>query len=233
SESLARLPDDRPQHIGRPVPAYGALAQAAIDLLDEPQRVARAGQEALIGKARGAIENPHGLVVARAPAILIDRVRRLAHRVDHLQAQRSASLLHGLVGIDAPDLVALEPALDALRLHAAPRAAAVEQTRDDPGLGTRHRRRRRIGLEVEDPDAALDQNIARAGQHALMHPTLAALKIADLAPDVELLDDLHRQAFADEHPVDRIALARARAQVHFVDPQGGKTRQRPFGRNGE
>src|SRR6185437_10516556 len=129
-------------------------------------------------------------------------------------------LLHGLVRVDAPDLVALEPALDALRLDAAPRAAAFDEARHDSGLGTCHRRRRGIGFGMEDAHGALDQHIARTRQHALMHPTLAALEIADLAPHVEFLDDLHRQPLADEHPVDGIALARAGAQVDFVGPQG-------------
>src|SRR5215471_13002044 len=45
-------------------------------------------------------------------------------------------LLHGLVGINAPDLAALHPAADVDRLDPAPRATAFEQMGKDAGLGT-------------------------------------------------------------------------------------------------
>ena len=43
-------------------------------------------------KAGGAVEEPYG-ALARAPAILVDRARRLAHRLDHLQTHEQASAI--------------------------------------------------------------------------------------------------------------------------------------------
>src|SRR5579883_2004115 len=77
-----------------------------------------------------------------------------------LSMQRDLALRHCLVGIDAPDLAALEPTLDALRLDAAPRAAAFEEMRDDARLGARDRPRSGIGIGVERAELAGDDHVA-------------------------------------------------------------------------
>jgi hypothetical protein len=48
--------------------------------------------------------------------------------------------LHHLVGINAPEIAALDPAGMVRCIDAAPIAAAFEQTRNDPGLGAGYRR---------------------------------------------------------------------------------------------
>ena len=62
-----------------------------------------------------------------------------------------------------------------------------------------------------------------------MDPALLAFVVANLAPGVELLDDLDRQPLAGEHPVDRVLLARTEADVDPVGAERDEARQRQAG----
>ena len=59
-----------------------------------------------------------------------------------------------------------------------------------------------------------------------MHPTLGPLPVADAPPMLELPGNLDRQVLAREHPVDRVAVAGAGAQIDPVGMQADKTRHR-------
>src|SRR5579862_5869395 len=74
---------------------------------------------------------------------------------------------HRLVGIDAPEIGAGEPALDALRLEAAPAALAFQQPRDDAMLGPRDGVAGAIGLAHQGAERAGDDDAAPRGEHAL------------------------------------------------------------------
>ena len=81
----------RSESVARVLVAIGVVVAVSgcaqfVDLLDQPQRVAWAGQNALLGEAGGAVEQPHS-ALGCAPAILVDRAGWLAHCLDHLQAQ--------------------------------------------------------------------------------------------------------------------------------------------------
>src|SRR5258706_9451916 len=99
------------------------------------------------------------------------------------RSRRTDPLLHRLVGEDAEELAALQPAAIAIGLEPAPFAAALEQLGDDPGLEPHHRTGAAAGVAVQHARAGQDQRGAVAGQHALMHPADGALPVADLAPD--------------------------------------------------
>src|SRR3984893_17679494 len=119
------------------------------------------------------------------------------------------ALWHRLVRVDAPDVAALDPAGDVAGLDPAPCGAAFEKMADDARLGARDHRGGRVGLSIERPHPALDDDLALAGQHPLMHPALGPFPVADAAPMLELPGDLDRHVLTGEHPVDRIAVAGA------------------------
>src|SRR5437660_1236490 len=119
------------------------------------------------------------------------------------------ALRHRLVRVDAPDIAAPDPAGDVAGLDPAPIRAAFEEVADDPWLSPRDHCGGRVGLAVERPHPALDDDLALAGQHPLMHPALGPLPIADAPPMLKLSGDLDRQVLAGVDPVDRIAVAGA------------------------
>src|SRR2546425_8079403 len=108
------------------------------------------------------------------------------------------TLRHRLVRVDAPDVAALDPAGDVAGLDPAPPEAAFEEVADDARLGAGDHHGGRVGLAVERPHSALDDDLALAGQHALMHPALGPLPVADAPPMLQLPGDLDRHVLARE-----------------------------------
>ena len=153
-----------------------------------------------------------------------DRAARISHFGDRRIARTGGSL-HDFVGINAPEVAALDPAGMIGGVDAAPVGAAFEQLCDDTGLRAGNRRGGRIGLTMQGADAALDDDGPLAGQHSLMHPALGALPIADHPPVLEFLDDLDRHLLAGQHPFNRVILARPDPQIHLVGTQADKARQ--------
>src|SRR5579864_1085079 len=142
------------------------------------------------------------------------------------QPRCTTTLTHVLVGIDAPDLRAPEPAADALHLDPAPLPVAFQQARDHARLGACHRGRTRVGAFVQEPNLAADNDGALLGDHALVHPTLGTLPVADLAPDVALGDHLHRETAAAILPLDPVLIAGSDAEVDAILAQAFEARQR-------
>ena len=71
---------------------------------------------------------------------------------------------------------------------------------------------------------------APARQQRLVDPAFGAVGIAHAPPVVEFLDDLHRQAGLQIHPVDRIVDAGSDARVDAARFQADETRQRQAAR---
>ena len=123
-----------------------------------------------------------------------------------------------------------EPAIVA-GLHLAPvggRLAGADMA-DHARLQDRHRRGVVLRVTPQRGVAAGNDEAAPAGQRRLVHPALDAVGILHQSPDLELALDLHRQLAALVDPFDRIARARAGAQVHLVRAQRGEARQRQTG----
>src|SRR5579872_6035878 len=137
---------------------------------------------------------------------------------------RRQRLLYHLVGVDAPDLVALQPAADAPGLDLAPRALACEKAGDDAGLGARDHRRIGGGAVVQGADLVADDDRALPRHHALVDPALGAVGEADLVPVLELENDLDRQILARQLPLDRVLFARSRAKIDLIGAQGDEAR---------
>src|SRR5471030_86989 len=98
-------------------------------------------------------------------------------------------LLHDLFWIDAPDLLALQPAGDAIGLDAAPVRVAFEQLGDDAGLGAGDDGGVARRLVAQRADLAADDHVPPSRHHALLNPAGGAVEIADLPPVAELGDD--------------------------------------------
>jgi hypothetical protein len=103
-----------------------------------------------------------------------------------LEWEAVSRLTHVLVGVDAPDLVAAEPAADIRGLDPAPGAAAFQELGDDARLGARHDIGSGIGIEVERPHGAAHDHATALGEHALMHPSLGALPVRILRQTSDL-----------------------------------------------
>src|SRR5438874_1693140 len=140
---------------------------------------------------------------------------------------------NGFLGVYAPDVAAPYPTADVAGFDLAPGAAAFNEPADDARLGARNNRRVRLRLPKEQPHTTFDDDGALAAQHALMHPAGCAFPVADAAPMLELPGDLDRHLLARQHPLDRVAVAGAGAQIDLVGMQADETRHRqarlPFG----
>src|SRR5229473_3199702 len=77
----------------------------------------------------------------------------------------------------------------------------------DRGLGARRYRGVAARALAQRALLAAHDDRALARHHALLHPALGTLDVADAVPMVELCDDLDRHVLAGEDPIDRILLA--------------------------
>src|SRR5262249_46339818 len=120
------------------------------------------------------------------------------------------------VRVDAPDFATLDPPGHLGRLDAAPGTATLYQTGEDTRLGAGNNLGSRVGLPVECPDAAFDDDTALAGHHALVHPALGSLPAANHPPVFEFSDDLDGHLPSGEHPLNGVGLAGTNPQVHKI-----------------
>src|SRR5207237_9522494 len=98
-------------------------------------------------------------------------------------SEKPDDLRHRLVGIDAPEIAAPDPAADVGHLDAAPLATAFREPREDARFSPRADRRGRVGLLVDRAVGALgDDRKALAGHHVLLDPALRSVPAADPAP---------------------------------------------------
>src|SRR3954470_118001 len=126
--------------------------------------------------------------------------------------------------IDAPPAGPFYPATHAGDLDPTPVAGAGANFAHYLGLQLGHDLGRRGGRLVQAGDLRGDDEAALARQQALMDPAAGPLPIADFAPILVFGDDFDRHGLAFEHPIHRIAAARAGADIDLVRPQRGEAR---------
>src|SRR5690348_12124935 len=122
-----------------------------------------------------------------------------SRRSRRLLSRRPRRLLDHFTLVDAPELLLLDVALEAVDADPAPAAIAVRQIGDDARFDHGHGSRafavvvpqrdfgRRLAL-LDLPRQ--DQRRAPAGQERLQNPARGAVGVAHLAPALELLDHL-------------------------------------------
>src|SRR5215470_13871201 len=102
------------------------------------------------------------------------------------------ALVQLLVGIDAPQALLLDPAVETVAHDPAPGTGASLHQAEHADLEPRQGGALRVRLVVEREQLVLvlvagrDRRGAPAGQHRMIHPALGAFPIADAAPVLEL-----------------------------------------------
>ena len=115
--------------------------------------------------------------------------------------------------LDAPKSLFRSPALEFLRLEAAPAVLAAFKLGNNAFLNRGNAPRQLIGPFAEN-GLLKHHHMARFGQHARLHPGLVAISIADLAPVARFLDHQDRQALALIAPDDLMVRGRSLATMH-------------------
>src|SRR5712664_227254 len=102
---------------------------------------------------------------------------------------RFRSLLHLLVGVDAPQPLLLDPAVEAVAGDAAPTCRAALDLGHDAGLQAGRDRAGFVGALVERREFVLglhgDDSGAATGQQRVVNPPLGSLRLPDPAPVLE------------------------------------------------
>src|ERR1700732_5097997 len=142
----------------------------------------------------------------------------------------SLNLIPLLIGVDAPQPLLFDPAIETVAGDAAPARRAVFDLGDDAGLQAGGDSAGRIGALVERREVVLalhgDDRGAAARQQRVIDPALGTFGIANPAPVLELGGDLNRKTRAGVNPGDVIVLGRPRADVHMIGLEADVARHR-------
>src|SRR5690348_12271877 len=101
-----------------------------------------------------------------------------------------------LVGVDAPELLLLDPAVEAFARDVAPGAVAFLHRAGDAGLQLGDDGGLRVAGLAQQREFFLahDHAGAPAGEEGVVDPALGPFAVADAPPVLKLGGDLHRQA---------------------------------------
>src|SRR6266403_1901583 len=139
---------------------------------------------------------------------------------DYQSQRRWLKSLHLLIGVDAPQPLLFEPAIETVAGDVAPACCAALDLGHDAGLQARDHRAGRVGTIVERREFVLglhgDHGGAAARQQRVIDPALRAFGIPHPAPVLEFRGDFNRQAGAGVDPGDVVIFGRASPDVHVI-----------------
>src|SRR6267154_5438679 len=146
-------------------------------------------------------------------------------------------LIHLLIGVDTPQPLLLDPAIEAVAGNTAPAGRAMLDLGYHPGLQAGCNRAGWIRAIVQRREFVLgfhgDNRSAAARQQRMIDPALGAFGITDPAPVLEFSGDFNRQARTGVDPGDVVVLGRAGPDVDVIGFEADVTRHRQSaGRDG-
>src|SRR6266478_3816599 len=141
-------------------------------------------------------------------------------KTDYQSQRRWLKSLHLLIGVDAPQPLLFEPAIETVAGDVAPACCAALDLGHDAGLQARDHRAGRVGTIVERREFVLglhgDHGGAAARQQRVIDPALRAFGIPHPAPVLEFRGDFNRQAGPGVDPGDVVIFGRASPDVHVI-----------------
>src|SRR6266481_2641698 len=134
-------------------------------------------------------------------------------------AMTSASL-HLFIGVDAPQPLLFDPAIETVAGDVAPARRALLDLGHDAGLQAGRDRTGLIGAIIERCEFVLglhaDNGGAATRQQRVIDPALGTFRIPYPAPVLEFGGDFNRQTRAGVDPGDVIVLGRTGSDVHVI-----------------
>src|SRR6202171_1135421 len=146
-------------------------------------------------------------------------------------------LIHLFIGVDTPQPLLLDPAIEAVAGNTAPAGRAMLDLGYHPGLQAGCNRAGWIRASVKRRECVLGFHVnnrsAAAGQQRVIDPALGTFGITDPAPVLEFSGDFNRQAGTGVDTCDIVVLGRTGPDVDMIGLEADVPRHRQSaGRDG-